>query len=126
MNLFVYGILKRNDEKEENNRMFGTGATFIGNAMIREPIFNMYSMGGFPGLVEVTNKECVCEPIQGELWEVTDETFRLTDAIEGYPTFYNRKEVYVEAENALHEAWVYYLNDPGKMPDSSLIVNGVW
>lgn len=50
-------------------------------------------------------------PIFGEVWEIDDEMFRRTDRLEGYPHFYDRKEV----DTPYGQAWIYFLNREDSM-----------
>lgn len=75
---FVYGTLKRG---YGNNRIFQMSPTaeFIEEA-VTEPKFNLYHLGGFPGVTEKGNTA-----VHGEIWAVSDEeTKRRLDALEGY------------------------------------------
>lgn len=75
---FVYGTLKRG---YGNNRILQQSSTaeFIEEA-VTEPKFNLYHLGGFPGVTE--NGETA---VHGEIWAVSDqETKRRLDMLEGY------------------------------------------
>lgn len=50
----------------------------------------------------------------GVLWELTEDCLKSLDATEGYPFYYDRKIVTVEAANKAvkYQAWVYYMQ-PG-------------
>jgi len=45
----------------------------------------------------------------GVLWEIDDETLKLLDAREGYPTFYKRKVVHVFYHTECYGAIAYFM-----------------
>ena len=83
--VFVYGTLKSGGEVRGLNQ-FGDGATIVGKAKTQYPDYEMADLGAFPG-VFLNGKY----HIEGEVWEVDDETLEHLDAIEGYPDFYSRQ-----------------------------------
>lgn len=48
----------------------------------------------------------------GVLWEIDDDALKALDNREGYPYYYDRKMVTVEANGATYQAWMYYMT-PG-------------
>ncbi len=46
------------------------------------------------------------------LWLLTDECEFALDILEGYPSYYNKKMVYVEKDGEIIQAMIYYMN-PG-------------
>jgi gamma-glutamylcyclotransferase (GGCT)/AIG2-like uncharacterized protein YtfP len=48
----------------------------------------------------------------GVLWELDDDQLASLDKREGYPYYYNRKKVTVEAGGQSYEAWMYFMT-PG-------------
>jgi gamma-glutamylcyclotransferase (GGCT)/AIG2-like uncharacterized protein YtfP len=48
----------------------------------------------------------------GVLWEIDDEALKSLDMREGYPYYYDRKMVTVEANGTTYQAWMYYMT-PG-------------
>ena len=97
--VFVYGTLKSGGQIRGLNQ-FGDGAVILGKAQTVYPDYDMIDLGAFPGVVKGGTYK-----IQGEVWEVNDETMQDLDAIEGYPDFYNR-EVTMTTQG---KAWMYYL-----------------
>ena len=90
---FVYGTLKRG---YGNNRILQQSSTaqFVEEA-VTAPEFNLYHLGGFPGVTEGGDTA-----VHGEIWSVQDdETKRRLDMLEGYykedPTagLYNKKTI---------------------------------
>jgi gamma-glutamylcyclotransferase (GGCT)/AIG2-like uncharacterized protein YtfP len=55
------------------------------------------------------------------LWEITDSCLKSLDALEGFPYYYERKEVDVVTEQGTETALVYYMVDgmPDGMPSDS-------
>ena len=97
--VFVYGTLKSGGQIRRLNQ-FGDGAVIVGKAQTVYPDYDMIDLGSFPGVVKGGTYK-----IQGEVWEVDDETMQDLDDIEGYPNFYNR-EVTMTTQG---KAWMYYL-----------------
>ena len=97
--VFVYGTLKSGGQIRGLNQ-FGDGAVIVGKAQTVYPDYDMIDLGAFPGVVKGGTYK-----IQGEVWEVDDQTMQDLDAIEGYPDFYNR-EVTMTTQG---KAWMYHL-----------------
>ena len=97
--VFVYGTLKSGGELRGLDR-FGDGATIVGKAKTVYPDYEMADLGAFPGVF--LNGEY---HIEGEVWEVDEDTMEDLDAIEGYPDFYNRQLTHTTEG----KAWMYYL-----------------
>lgn len=96
--IFVYGTLKQG---HGNNRIIAD-QKFLGPAQTELAAFQMYSLGGFPGVVRGT------QSIKGELYEVDEEAFTRCDHLEGHPDFYKRESVAVMCDNGpLTMAWMY-------------------
>lgn len=98
--VFVYGSLKSGGDIRGLNQ-FGDGAVIVGKAKTTYPDYHMADLGAFPGVFLGGDKY-----IQGEVWEVSDEVLEQLDAIEGYPSFYNR----VKTQTSKGKAWMYYLD----------------
>ena len=113
--VFVYGSLKSG---YGNHPLLVEGdAKFLGEAETAMR-YKMLSLGGFPGVVEGGD-----DSIKGEVYEVDDDTFRSLDFLEGYPSFYTRKQVEVH-DGTL--AWMYILAKPEQYDDCEQVVDGVW
>ena len=117
---FVYGTLKRG---WGNNRIFQTSPTakFIEEALT-EPKFNLYHLGGFPGVRE--NGETA---VHGEIWSVSDEhTKRRLDMLEGYykespkDGMYDKKKIIVNNK----EVNIYLINR--LVTQDKQIKTGIW
>jgi len=107
--VFVYGTLKSGN-KVRGLHMF-PGAEFIGDATTDQK-FHMLDLGSFPG-VRISNKQQPSLSIAGQVFDVSDETFAQLDAIEGYPVFYDRKQV----NTSKGKAWMYILPNNGEYDD---------
>lgn len=124
-NVFVYGSLKRTNAagKHFNTGLLEReGSTFVGPLLVPLPV-KMISLGSFPALVPIEDE--VYTQIHGELFEVSDDTLRLLDQIEGHPNFYHR----VKFPAQLGEAWVYVLPQNrlgGSIHKYEAVANGNW
>ena len=111
----VYGTLRRNNG---NHRLI-ENADYKGT-YITEPIYNLYSLGGFPGMREEGETAVVME-----VYAVNAEEARRVDGLEGYtpgeqPYFYDK----IQIETPWGQAGVYtYVKQPN---ESSLIESGDW
>ena len=79
---------------------------FLGASKTLDERFQMYHLGGFPGVVASGNKA-----VPGELYEVDEAAFARCDRLEGHPHFYKRELVTVSDpdgdEGDCLEAWMY-------------------
>lgn len=99
----VYGSLRQG---LHNHRLL-TNAEYLGTDNI--PGFDMYSMGGFPFLKPSdTEAKTVIE-----VYNVTDDEFTRLDHLEGYPSFYDRKQVPTKHG----DAWIYFIDEPSPIHD---------
>ncbi len=73
--VFVYGTLKTG----LGNHGWLRGHAFLGRA-VTEPLYRMFDLGGYPGMVAVDEGGL---PIEGEVWEVDERGLRLLDKLEG-------------------------------------------
>jgi len=77
--VFVYGTLKQGFGLHrilENDK-------FLGEAYTINEAFDLFSSGGFPYLWKGSHR------VRGELYEVSDETMKHLDYVEGVPRHYN-------------------------------------
>lgn len=90
--VFVYGSLKKDFS---NHRMLSdpTKALPCGTFFTKYSTYQMYSYGGFPGVVR---KETGGYRIRGELYIVTPDILSSMDYLEGHPNWYKRKRVFLE------------------------------
>jgi gamma-glutamylcyclotransferase (GGCT)/AIG2-like uncharacterized protein YtfP len=114
MKVFVYGTLLTGFG---NNRLLNS-SKLLGPEVIEG--FDMYSLGGFPAISPGKGR------VEGEVWEIEDKTLNVLDALEGYPHFYNRMKINIS--NNTDEAWVYFMDDPGRFYNNSapVVASGSW
>lgn len=95
--VFVYGTLKQG----HGNNYLLKDSKFIGKDLVDE--MALIDIGPYP--VAVDAKEGSPMQIQGEVYEVDEDTMRNLDALEGYPHLYSRKQVRTVSWN---DVWIYY------------------
>ena len=111
----VYGTLR----KGNGNHRLLVNADYIGT-YTTEPIYSLYSLGGFPGLKENGETAVIME-----VYAVNEEEARRVDGLEGYTpgeqaTFYDK----IQIETPWGQAGVYtYVRQPN---ETSLIKSGDW
>ncbi len=106
----VYGSLKKgygNHSLLESSELKGITET--------SPSWTMYDLGSFPGIVPGHTN------IHIEVYEVNQETFQRLDMLEGYPSFYDRKEI----ETKYGSAWIYFLAEKDNYMQS-IVEHGIW
>lgn len=54
---------------------------------------------------------CNTKQLVGVLWDISEEDLKELDALEGYPTYYTRKNVKILYNNMLLDGFVYIMND---------------
>lgn len=108
----VYGSLR---EGLHNHQVLGD-SPLLGNDKLSS--FSMYSLGSYPFVVpDAQSKE-----IQVEVYDVEPNVFKALDRLEGYPSFYDRKEV-----NTAHgKAWIYFMASDNNYVNSPEVENGDW
>ena len=111
MNVLVYGTLKRGGAL---NRALSS-STFLGEETT-PPEYTMAKLGWFPGVRREGDT-----PIQGEVFEIDDETLQQLDRVEGYPTLYTRELI----DTSFGRAWIYLYNSEFTS-SHSLIDDGNW
>lgn len=98
----VYGTLKRG---YGNHRLLAD-SEFIGKAKTEDayPLL----VNGLPYLYD---KVGVGERVRLEVYDVDDETLDSLDSLEGHPTFYERRKIWVSMDDwSKSECWVYFIN----------------
>lgn len=81
----------------------------------------MLDLGSFPGVVPGDAAEGKDGAVTGEVYEVSDETFRRLDRLEGHPRLYRRELVETEANGP---AWMYvYQSTP---PAAAVVPGNDW
>lgn len=97
--LAVYGSLRRN---MGNHRLL-IGSKFIGKTEI-ETNMQMYDLGYYPTLIETKDPH----KLTIELYEVDELTHKAVEHLEGYPSYYQRKNIRVEHGGNEYDAQIYY------------------
>lgn len=110
--VFVYGSLKRG---RSNHRLLET-SLFVSERSTKDK-FTLLNLGAFPAVTE----KPTCN-IEGELYDVDNNTFERLDRLEGYPDFYDRKEVELDSGD---KAWMYYVQ-PEEYENSPVVESGNW
>ena len=96
--VFVYGTLKSGGAIRGLDGQ--PGAELLGDAVTTDSSYTLFDLGSFPAVgIKGNNK------IKGEVWEVDDKVLASLDAIEGYPDFYDRKQISSTKGNT----WIYYI-----------------
>ncbi len=98
----VYGTLKNG---YGNHRLLAD-SDFIGDARTEDayPLL----VNGLPYLYD---KAGVGERVHLEVYDVDDYTLAELDALEGHPTFYERRKIWVSMNDwSKSECWVYFIN----------------
>lgn len=112
----VYGTLRLN---QGNYEWLLKDATHLGT-INTEDIFDLYSLGGFPGLKENGNISIVVD-----IFEVNDYESDRVDSLEGYkegikPTFYDK--IYIDTPFGKAGMYIYM----GKVYEPNKIESGDW
>lgn len=105
--IFVYGTLKRGCK----NHHWLAGQRFIAEART-QPIYRLYDMGGYPGMIRADNGVAV----EGEIWEVDEGGMARLDVLEDIEGGeYERLLIELEGERV--EGYLF-LRDVSGRPDA--------
>ena len=97
MRIFVYGTLMRG---ESNHSLLNEEySEYIGSAITARG-FELYDLGGFPGMVIGGNGEVI-----GEVYDICAFTRSRLDQLEGHPQFYKRHIIKLQGGEAV-EAYI--------------------
>jgi gamma-glutamylcyclotransferase (GGCT)/AIG2-like uncharacterized protein YtfP len=110
--VFVYGTLlsgERNHHLLERARLVGEART--------EPLFSLYDLGPFPGLVPRGS-----QMVAGEVYEVDEPTLAALDRLEAHPDFYRRVSVSVD-DGTSAQAYLLTIEQVRGRP---IIASGNW
>lgn len=108
----VYGSLRRGFG---NNRVLGN-SKFLGEDKTEEE-YTMYSLGAFPAIVPEGNTAIHIEVFEME----NDATLTRLDALEGYPSFYDRKVI----ETKYGNAYIYFIAGT-RWSEDRIVESGNW
>ena len=111
-NVFVYGSLLEG----LGNHPLLEDSPCIARVSL-QPIYTMYSLGGFPGVCMGGESRIV-----GELYTVSDVILSNLDCLEGHPNFYKRQKILT----GYGMAWIYLLPPNYFENDDQAIPNGDW
>ena len=100
MKVFVYGTLR----KGYNNHYLLKTSRYLCDTTTKG---YKKDMGGIPA-VDIRQEGIV----EGEVYEIDDETLKKLDLLEGHPTFYERKEVTLENGMVV---WIYTMELKGEI-----------
>jgi len=105
--VFVYGTLKRG---RSNHASYLGDSRFIGEAHTSKP-FMMFGHG-FPlaRLPIPKDNTWFAGKVKGEIFEVSMDTIRRLDSLEGHPNFYKRTITKLD-EFPKSKVWMYHWND---------------
>lgn len=111
--VFVYGSLKRGF----HNHAILKEATIVGRGFAEG--FLLYSLGSFPAAIGGSGT------VQGELYEVDDQTLQALDRLEGHPHMYKRKETtcFIPVMNGSLPCAIYEYQH---QPRGKAIASGDW
>lgn len=101
--VLVYGTLRRGG----SNHALLTSARFL--STLRTPGFVLYHLGAYPAACPAAEHQL----ITCELYQVDRATLAHLDQLEGYPSFYDRRQVAVTLPeySAPIDAWIYHMNE---------------
>lgn len=105
--IFVYGTLKR----DRSNHHWLKGQRFIAEART-QPIYRLYDMGGYPGMIRDDNGVAV----EGEIWEVDSLGLTRLDVLEDIEGG-EYERVLLELEGERVEGYLF-LRDVSGRPDA--------
>lgn len=112
--IVVYGSLRKG---HGNHRYLLSDSKLVSEEVINIP-FKMVSLGGFPGLIPSKENN----GITVEIYEVTDDTYKAVEQLEGYPNFYQKALV----PTSLGELEIYVLLSPRYAVNPTFVENGDW
>lgn len=101
MYIFVYGTLKSG---LRNHHLLST-SRFIKKTKTK-PYYKMYSCGSYPCIVECKSGVAV----EGEVYEIDENTLRHLDRLEGVPYLYDKDAIMLEDFHPMTTAY-FYQND---------------
>ncbi len=108
--IFVYGTLRQGYW----NHALLSRAEFVGQGKTVKPEFVMRAVS-YPFISDPTPEDQeFATQIVGELYMVSEKEMKELDRLEGYPTFYDRRQIEVlcSATKKPITAWVYINNRP--------------
>lgn len=109
-NVLVYGSLR----KDFYNHRLLKGSKFLGETEIKGTLFNL---GPYPALSLKGDYNIRCEG-----YDVSPDTLKNLDRLEGHPSYYKREEV----DSDFGKAYVYTMDHDKKLGLNHVIMSGDW
>ena len=108
MRLFVYGTLRQGG----TNHHLIFGSPFLGVATTADSyVMVTQKSRSFPYIFKHSDHHTV--PVQGEMYEINQETLRRLDILEGHPDHYRRQQILVTSKKGdAYACAAYILEDP--------------
>jgi len=97
--IFVYGTLQRG----QRNHDLLLGQQFLGPAQTL-PRYRLYDCGRHPALVDDPGNGVA---VQGEAWQVSEETLQKLDEYEGLPDYFSRRPILLQDGDTAVEAYFF-------------------
>ena len=97
--IFVYGTLKRG----QRNHHFLRDQKFLADAQT-ESRYRLYDTGRHPALVNDAGNGIA---VQGEVWQVSEETLQKLDEYEGVPEYFSRRPIGLQDWDTAVEAYFF-------------------
>jgi gamma-glutamylcyclotransferase (GGCT)/AIG2-like uncharacterized protein YtfP len=109
MRVFVYGTLKQGGA----NHSVLQGARLEGPALLEG--WRLYDLGPYPCVVEGPGT------VSAEAYQISQSILPRLDALEGYPSLYNRRLV---RDQTGREGWLYFMET--LPPGAQRVASGRW
>lgn len=113
-NLFVYGTLKRG---YHNHRLLAD-AIFEGEYEAHG--FSLLDFGAFPGMIDGPGS------VHGEVYQITKEMLPALDRLEGVPTLYERRSIYIHKGGDGFKCYAYIFKPMMDLKEYQIIESGRW
>jgi len=113
MRLFVYGTLRQGCTN--HNLIFGS--RYLGPVETKDPyVMVTQKSRSYPYIFR--QADLLTYHVKGELYEVTEETMRRLDVLEGHPDHYRRQQITViDRKDQEHECFAYVVDNTTMIAD---------
>lgn len=119
-NVFVYGSLLSGLHNHPVINPTGAAQGTPGYTLTGQ--WTMHDLGAFPAL----RLDDAGGQVVGEVYAVDGPTMANLDRLEGFPRFYNRREVVVQTATGRVTCWVYYIADATRLRRCPRVKNNDW